>query len=430
MLRSKSIRLLGLSVGCAGLLHCSPGGDAGDGPGTLGGMAAGGSTGTGSGAGADNSGGGLSGLGIEGQGAAQSGGGLPVDEGCASSTEDGVQIPANLMFVIDRSGSMNCCPPPVTDSATCEIFPVQDPECADSKWDITRDVLIDAIGGLRGLEHLSVGITMFPTDNACGYPTGSDVSVRRLDDAHFATVQSFLDGVVPAGSTPLAGAVMETYASLQSTFQERLRSENTFVVVVSDGADTCAPSEMDRLVEDLAGAALGINIRTFVIGVPGSEPARLDLSKLAYAGGTARFADCDRGQNGTATDAGATEPSADAVCHFDMTLAVDFGAELSETLDAITRSKELSCEFDVPASTDGRPTDRDKVNVTFRAGTGDAESVLQDASLPCDEGAEGWQYSEDGSKIILCGTVCDRVQADPGGRVEIVLGCPTEQRIR
>jgi hypothetical protein len=425
-------------MACLAMIQCSPGGDSKGVPTGSGGNAGAGAA-EGQGTAAEGGGGQGQGSGFglaEGQGASRPG--TDTDGGCASSVEDGTQIPANLMFVIDRSGSMNCCPPPVTDSATCENFPVQDPGCADSKWAITRDALIGAIGGLRGLGHISVGLTMFPTDNACGFPTGADVEMQLLDEAHYGTVETFLEGVAPAGKTPLAGATLETYAYLQDTFEARLRSENTFVIVVTDGADTCAASEMDRLVDELAAAASGINIRTFVIGAPGSEPARLALSKLAYAGGTARSADCDHGQSASGSGAdggddaatgGSTAPSADTVCHFDMTTATDFATELGETLDAITRTRELSCEFDVPTSSDGRPADRDKVNVTFQTTSG-AEPVLQDASLQCNEGAEGWQYSEDRNKIILCGSICDRVQAVRDGRIEIVLGCPTEILIR
>jgi len=39
-------------------------------------------------------------------------------------------------------------------------------------------------------------------------------------------------------------------------------------------------------------------------------------------------------------------------------------------------------------------------------------------------------YSDDRTKILLCGDVCDRVQADPQGEVRIALGCPTIRIVR
>src|SRR5688572_7067409 len=36
--------------------------------------------------------------------------------GCATSTVSSALLPSNLLFVLDRSGSMLCNPPPTTDS--------------------------------------------------------------------------------------------------------------------------------------------------------------------------------------------------------------------------------------------------------------------------------------------------------------------------
>ena len=46
--------------------------------------------------------------------------------------------------------------------------------------------------------------------------------------------------------------------------------------------------------------------------------------------------------------------------------------------------------------------------------------------MPCDAGADGWQYSEDMTKIRLCGAMCQRVREDQGGRVDVVIGCPSQ----
>ena len=107
-----------------------------------------------------------------------------------------------------------------------------------------------------------------------------------------------------------------------------------------------------------------------------------------------------------------------------MTTSTDFAADLEQALLEISRNRVLSCVFDVPENPDGGGVDLNKVNVTFTPGDGDAEEVLKDDG-DCVE-ADGWQYSDDRSQIVLCGEVCDRVQADEEARVDIVLGCPTE----
>jgi hypothetical protein len=50
--------------------------------------------------------------------------------------------------------------------------------------------------------------------------------------------------------------------------------------------------------------------------------------------------------------------------------------------------------------------------------------VPKDDRSPCDSGANGWQYSQDGNTILLCGPTCDTVRKDRGARVDVVLGCP------
>ena len=81
------------------------------------------------------------------------------------------------------------------------------------------------------------------------------------------------------------------------------------------------------LVQKEAPLAAQANIKTFVIGAPGSEPARGYLSELAYVGGTARSSTCTHDPAGTTGD-----------CHFDMTtgdFATSFGMALSQILAAV-----------------------------------------------------------------------------------------------
>lgn len=63
------------------------------------------------------------------------------DAACAVTTVEAKRAPASLLFVIDRSGSMNCNPPPTTTSAVCEQFPITADTTKASKWTITRNAL-------------------------------------------------------------------------------------------------------------------------------------------------------------------------------------------------------------------------------------------------------------------------------------------------
>src|SRR4051812_18188539 len=48
------------------------------------------------------------------------GDGQGLADACAAAHETATRIPANILFVIDRSGSMNCNPPPLQTTAECE----------------------------------------------------------------------------------------------------------------------------------------------------------------------------------------------------------------------------------------------------------------------------------------------------------------------
>jgi hypothetical protein len=91
---------------------------------------------------------------------------------------------------------------------------------------------------------------------------------------------------------------------------------------------------------------------------------------------------------------------------------------------ATATSISPSCDFELPK---GEKIDPNKVNVTFTpSDTGEEEAVLRDRDAEtCDE-ANGWQYSEDYTRVLLCGEICDRVIDDPEGEVKIVLGCRTQ----
>jgi hypothetical protein len=112
-----------------------------------------------------------------------------------------------------------------------------------------------------------------------------------------------------------------------------------------------------------------------------------------------------------------------------MTSSQDFAKDLNAALQKISHDKVLSCEFDVPTNPDGGGVDRSKVNVTFKPGSGKEETIKLDDTASCEQ-ADGWQYSEDGSKIELCGAACERVESDPDGEVRIALGCPTIKVVR
>jgi hypothetical protein len=234
-----------------------------------------------------------------------------------------------------------------------------------------------------------------------------------------SAIATSLTSVTPGGGTPLVGATILAYEHLHQSALEGRITGNEFAVLITDGAQSemcsnpprCADAAscVDLLVNEEVpkAAARGVGIRTFVIGVPGSEPSRVDLSRIAQNGGTA-----PEGCDATAGN-----------CHFDMTSVPDLASALAEALGQITE-RAVSCEFDVPRPESGE-LDLGLINVVYSPSDDSGPRlVYQDTRAACDAGANGWQLTAGDSRIQLCGEACSAIRADAGAQVEVVIGCP------
>ncbi len=342
--------------------------------------------------------------------------GFDPDAQCAGINVQATRTPANILFLIDRSGSMNCNPPPTTQSDQCEQWPKRADASQPSKWEITTSALKTALGGLSQTTPLpAVGIAYFNVGDLCGYPDTPAVPVQALDVAQVNAMTISLDSTYAFGATPIVGTVMRAYAY----FDDNATSftGNRFVVLLTDGGETCDPDNTQFLVNKAAEAA-AVGIRTFVLGAPGSEPYRAFLSQLAYEGGTASSATCDH--SGSQASVGD--------CHMDMTLPnMDFAVELQKNLAAIS-ANALSCELNVPEPPDGGTLDYNEVNVMYTpSSSGQATTLPYDDQHPCsDSSNKGWQYADNHTKIVLCGQACADIKSDPQAQLSVALGCQTQ----
>jgi hypothetical protein len=342
-----------------------------------------------------------------------SGSGSRIEDGsaCAGDVVEGARTPSIVLFVIDRSGSMTCNPPPLQDSARCESRPEPADPNQPSKWTVVSTAIKQAIAGLPS--NATVGLTFFNKDDICGVgaPAGlgtysADVALRTLDAAQLDAINASIDGVKPKGETPIVAASTAGYEVLRLATMPGSK----FLVLLTDGVDTCtvAKDRSDFLTQTVP-RAFQLGIRSFVIGAPGSEGGRGFLSQMAYNGGTATNASCDRAN---------VQPTV-GNCHFDMSQTMDFAAALNGALDQIAAAA-VSCELNVP-TVEGGLVDATKVNVDVTSPNG-VEPLYQDNSAACNAGADGWQYNADKTKIILCGNACAKYKAR-GASVSIQLGC-------
>jgi von Willebrand factor type A domain len=339
--------------------------------------------------------------------------------GCEARSYVSPKVPSSMLFVIDRSGSMACNPPPVQTVEACNSDPKRADPAQPSRWEITVKALDEAFAGLSG-SNASVGLSLFSTDGFCGVDSTPIVGLDAVKPDHLSSLSSAMDAASPAGGTPIVGSVIQAYHHLH---EELKAVGNRYVVLITDGEESCGTKGLEDDKADLAAArqrllqtevkkARDANIRTFVIGAPGSEGARGFLSELAFLGGTARRADCVHGD--------ANAPTGD--CHFDLTQERDFAAVLRTTLGEVS-GQAVTCEYQTPSGSSGA------ANVQLSMGGAKPMCLLQD-NMPCGGGANGWQFpkaadgSLDYSRVLLCGGACDAVKKDPTAVVDIILGCP------
>lgn len=271
-------------------------------------------------------------------GGASTGGSLTIAGGDGSNVNPCTNQVINVLFVIDRSGSMNCNLPPITASADCEAMspPAKVDTTAPSKWeeiDQTLSVALDQLIPKDPSVHVRAGLSYFSVDGVCGVSSTPAVPVADATVAQLDLIRESVAAQTPVGGTPIVGATVLGYKYLYQTLQV---TGNAHIILITDGADSCADyyaadptigpgDQVAELIATQAPQALDVGIKTWVIGAPGSEPARYTLSNLAIAGGTRRSSDCSPGSS--------SDP-ASGDCHYDMTQG-DFQAALQTALDHI-----------------------------------------------------------------------------------------------
>jgi hypothetical protein len=359
------------------------------------------------GGGSSSSGNGGSGTGGEGAGFITDAGGPPIDPDAACLTDTfGAEVaPAQLLFQLDVSGSMNC-PPTDTVCASADPMP-------GSRWEVFKSKLQVALGQLpksnsAGLMHYPTGKGTFSGDPTGCVPQNPDVAIAPLTTSLNA-INSALAAIAPAGGTPTHDAITAAFKQLELSQAVGPK----YLILATDGQATfcsgcdlfCSSAEMsmdnEKLITEVAAAATN-GIRTFVLGAPGSGPYRSILSRIAEAGQTSAVAGCThQGPN---------------YCHYDMTTAPDFAMAL-ETALAEVGGATLSCNYDIPK--DNGSFDPTQVNVQLTV-NGQVVQVPQDKSH-----TDGWDYSPDGKQIVLYGQTCSEAKAAQNGKIDILYGCPT-----
>jgi hypothetical protein len=312
---------------------------------------------------------------------------------CVTSTAQAQLANADLVVMLDRSGSMG---------DPSEGF---DPTL---KW-IPVTTALGAFFTDPNSAGLAASLQFFPqgTDLAsvCAYQYGTPlVALTPLTNA--TPLVSTITATKPAGGTPtlpaLQGAV--SYAQQVAAMHPQ---DKTVIVLATDGdpgfgingafAEGCTNNDIPHVAAVANAAFTGSpSIPTYVIGV---GPDLQNLDAIASAGGTGKSMIVPV-SNPTQTN-GAFEAALNSI-----------------------RSASLSCQFPIPKPPNGETINPNAVNVVLVDGKGQ-QTVLA-YSADCSN-ANGWHYDNaaNPTSVALCASACASARGDAGGKVTLAFGCYT-----
>jgi hypothetical protein len=289
---------------------------------------------------------------------------------CATSAAEGAALPVYLVFMYDRSGSMD----------------------DNNKWGSARTAM-DSFFGSAAAKNMNASLAFFP-QSSCGVNEYAQpvVPMRALPDPAFGGA---LASTAPNGGTPTLPAVQGAIQYAQSIQSGLTNGGKVAVVLVTDGEPSGCGSSPQSVAA--AAAVAASTIPTYVIGVGNSLA---NLNTIAQGGGTKQAI--------LVSDSNPTQTTAD----------------LEKALGQIKNA--LACEYGIPAPPGGEQLDFNAVNLVFTPTGGQSDTLTYNKDCT---GGVGWHYdnANQPSKILICQSSCDSIKAANGaGKVEIQFGCATK----
>jgi hypothetical protein len=309
-------------------------------------------------------------------------GGSPVKpastSNCGNSASSMTQLPADLLLVLDRSGSMTNS---ISDDDPCD--PTSG-TCAE-RWATSiaamRTVLANSPTSIRwGLKFFSTpGLTGGSGSTPPGCVVTSEVEVPVGPNNADAIIAS-ITTTSPNYNTPTRAAI-EVAASYLKTVQD---GRSKYILLATDGQPNCpaagdvaTASDLQPAMDAIANAhAAGIAV--YVIGV---GPSAGNLDEMASRGGTGKFYP-------------ALSPQA-----------------LTAALNAIVGTV-ASCVYTMSA------TPPDPTNL----------GVYLDKQLVLESSTDGWTLSSPNA-VTFHGPTCDRIKAGAYSAVQVLFGCPDKSEL-
>jgi hypothetical protein len=303
----------------------------------------------------------------------------PDQKNCGLQTFSLQKRPAELMLVLDRSGSMN----------------MPAPGSMNTKWTDVTDALNETI--MKTQTTVQWGLKAFPTGTVmCGVNDGVEVPSAPMNYTNVWTqIQANAPGTGAGGGTPTTVAIDKAVAYLKATPSQNPR----YLVLATDGEPNCAmggntgggrrgggtgAADDAAAIMSVANAAAA-GFKTFVIGVATGADAENVLTGMAMAGGEPRL--------------GTTPP------YYPVTSKQDLINALGTITGLIT-----DCVFHLTQPPPSPP------DVAVNVGS---TRVARDSAH-----TNGWDYNAGNDSIQFYGQACEDVKKASGQNVQIIYGCP------
>jgi hypothetical protein len=375
------------------------------------------------------------------------GGGGGAGPACAKFTAEATQIPAAMLVVLDMSASMNSA----------------------QKWGTSQLAVVSAVDK-DVFDSMSLGLLTFPTMSApgpeCifGFPVSCGVSFlpqvdlapagKDKSNAQMGVRKSIRDYLVSHGplsnvddGSPVYDAMVGGYNALKTySIDQRM------ALLITDGGFSCTslsnrpgypdlngcddwemPNEVNKLITAARTDAMK-PIRTFIIGVPGSNstggkdgtfdtpPYNMLLALSTYAvSGSPETVDpaCDKGAVFTENGQAPAVP-----CHIDLSNGAAFDAEKLAKAISDVRGKALGCVYDLPQPTMGEMIDPTLVNVSITINS--MTTAIKKRSKADDQCFDEacWDYNAK-NQVEILGKGCVDIGEAADAKVEIQVGCET-----